>query len=221
MISVVIPALNEAGQIVQTLKSLQPLRKRGGEVILVDGGSRDQTTEIAAPYVDQLLHSPAGRAQQMHAGAMAAQGEILWFLHADTRPPEMAEALIEQALEQRLWGRFDVRMSGTQWLLPIVAWMMNWRSCWSGIATGDQGIFLSRRLYEKIDGIPQTPLMEDIALSRRLLDVGRPACIHTPLLTSSRRWEQNGVVRTILLMWWLRFGYWIGISPQRLAGWYR
>ncbi len=221
MISIVIPALNEAGSIEVTLQRLQPIRQRGGEVVLVDGGSIDQTVEIAPPYVDQIIHSSPGRALQMAAGAAAAEGDLLWFLHADTLVPEAAESLIESALEQRLWGRFDVRLSGSNWMLRIVEWMMNRRSCWSGIATGDQGIFLRRTLFEQVGGMPQIPLMEDVAFSRRLLGVGRPHCVQAPLVTSSRRWEQNGILRTIVLMWWLRFGYWIGLSPQRLSTWYR
>lgn len=221
MISVVIPALNEAGSIAQTLSRLQPLRHRGGEVVLVDGGSVDQTVEEATPYVDQVIRTEPGRALQMGVGAAAASGDQLWFLHADTLVPEDADRLIEASLRRRPWGRFDVRLSGSHRLLRIVGWMMNRRSCWSGIATGDQGIFLRRTLFEQVGGMPPIPLMEDVAFSRQLLTVARPDCIHTPLVTSSRRWEQHGIVRTIVLMWWLRFAYWIGISPQRISGWYR
>ncbi len=221
MISVVMPVLNEAERIEETLLLLQPLRQHGGEVILVDGGSEDRTIATATPYVDQVIHSAAGRGLQMGAGADAAAGEILWFLHADTRIPKDAERMVESVLEQRLWGRFDVRLSGGHPLLRIVEWMMNRRSCWSGISTGDQGIFLRRTLFEQVGGIPQIALMEDIAFSRRLQDVAPPVCVNTHLVTSSRRWEQNGIVRTIVLMWWLRFSYWVGVSPERLARWYR
>ncbi len=221
MISVVIPALNEAQGIEQTLLPLQPLRQRGDEVILVDGGSVDATLARATPLVDRVVHSAPGRALQMSAGAALARGEWLWFLHADSVVPQGVGTLLQTAFQQGRWGRFDVRLSGRHPLLRLVEWMMNRHSCWSGVATGDQGIFLHRTLFEQLEGIPQLPLMEDIALSKRLRSVARPVCIATPLTTSSRRWEQRGVVRTIVLMWWLRFAYWAGVSPERLAGWYR
>ncbi len=221
MISVVIPTLNEAAGIAQMLAPLQSLRQQGGELILVDGGSVDGTVELARPHVDSLLTSEPGRARQMAAGAEVAQGELLWFLHADTTVSVGTERLLLAAMRQGPWGRFDVRLSGEQPLLRVVEWMMNRRSCWSGVATGDQGIFLRRSLYQQVGGIPQVPLMEDIAFSKRLRAVAPPVCVDTTLTTSSRRWEQKGVVRTIVLMWWLRFAYWAGVSPQRLAGWYR
>ncbi len=221
LISIVIPALNEAQQIEQTLLPLQPLRAQGAEIILVDGGSEDDTVGRATPHIDRVCHAGRGRARQMNAGAAEASGEALWFLHADTVVPKYAVAQIESALSVAVWGRFDVRLSGQAWLLRVVEWMMNRRSCWSGVATGDQGIFVRRDTFEKVGGFPHLPLMEDIAFSKRLRRLGAPACIHHPLVTSSRRWEQRGIVRTILLMWWLRFAYWIGVSPQRIAEWYR
>lgn len=206
----------------ETLQRLQPMRGRGVEVILVDGGSSDQTAAVAAPYLDRLIESSTpGRAAQMNQGARAASGELLWFLHADTLVPEEGERILPQALQHSRWGRFDVRLSGRSPLLRVVEWMMNRRSCWSRIATGDQAIFLSRPLFEQLGGFPEIPLMEDIALSRMLRRIGRPACIREPVITSSRRWEERGIVRTIILMWGLRFGYWVGISPQRLARIYR
>jgi rSAM/selenodomain-associated transferase 2 len=221
LISVIIPALNEAEGIIQMLQPLQPLRKQGGEVILVDGGSRDHTVSLATPYVDQVIVSEAGRAKQMNRGAAVATGTILWFLHADTQLPPDAAEQIEQQLQQAEWGRFNLRLSGQTPLLRVVEWMINRRSCWSGVATGDQGIFLSRPLFEQLGGYPEIPLMEDIALSKQLRQISPPCCIPTILITSSRRWEQRGVIPTILLMWWLRFAYWVGVSPQRLARWYR
>lgn len=218
-LSVVIPARNEATQIVATLLALQSLRQRGHEVILVDGGSADATCALARPWVDRLLTAPTGRANQLAVGVAAAQHEVLWLLHADTRVPTDADQLILQSLRQgdAGWGRFDVRLSGQHPLLRWVERLMNLRSCVTGICTGDQGIFVARGRLAAAGGIPQLPLMEDVALSRLLKRAGRPGCIRRPLITSSRRWEQRGVLRTILLMWYLRAAYALGADPARLA----
>lgn len=221
-ISVIIPALNEATTLKETLMPLQRWRKSGHEIILVDGGSEDDSQLIAAPLVDVVLESEKGRAQQMNAGARVANGEVLLFLHADTRLPESADEMVLLALVRHRWGRFDVRLSGRHWLLRVVEYMMNWRSRMTGIATGDQALFLERILFNELGGFPELPLMEDIALSKRLRQkVGRPACLKSPLTTSSRRWEENGILRTILLMWRLRLAYFLGISPHYLARQYR
>lgn len=222
-ISIVIPALNEAASLEATLQPLQAWRKVGHELILVDGGSHDETVAIAHPLVDQLLESVPGRAQQMNQGAKAASGEVLLFLHADTHLPPGGDRMISESLTSRYrWGRFDVRLSGPHRMLRVVERMMNWRSCMSGIATGDQGIFVERELFEQIGGFPPLPLMEDLALSKLLKRaVGRPACVRTPLVTSSRRWEQYGIIRTILLMWRLRLAWFLGVPAQRLAQAYR
>lgn len=221
-ISIIIPALNEAANLEATLLPLQSWREAGHELILIDGGSSDGTPTIALPLVDTLLDGAPGRARQMNLGSQAASGGILLFLHADTTLPPGAEGLLLHALEsQHRWGRFDVRLSGRHWLFRVVERMMNWRSCLSGIATGDQGIFVERELFEQVGRFPELPLMEDIALSKRLKRAGRPACIHTPLVTSSRRWEQHGIVRTIILMWRLRLAYFLGVPAQQLAPRYR
>ncbi len=221
-ISVIIPALNEAGVLVHTLRCLQPLRRRGHEVLVVDGGSTDNTLAEATPLADRVLQAPRGRARQMHAGVLGAGGSVLWFLHADTQPPEAADQLIRRALAggQRTWGWFDVQLSDAPLLLKCVAWLMNRRSRLTGIATGDQGIFVRRAAYEHSGGFPLIPIMEDIALSRRLKHLARPMQIATPLLCSSRRWKKHGIVRTILTMWSLRLGYFLGIDPHRLARFY-
>ena len=217
-ISIIIPALNEAAAIETTLTPLQFWRQSGHELILVDGGSCDDTASVARPLVDKVLNSAPGRALQMNLGASSASGDVLVFLHADTSLPPNADELIARALSRRQWGRFDVRLSGSHWLLRVVERMMNWRSCFSGIATGDQAIFLEHALFERLGGFPDMPLMEDIVLSKCLKrEAGRPACIHTPLITSSRRWEQNGIVRTILLMWRLRLAWFLGVPVHRLA----
>jgi rSAM/selenodomain-associated transferase 2 len=220
-ISVIIPALNEADGIAAALQRLQPLRARGHEVLVVDGGSTDATAARAADLCDRLLQAARGRARQMNAGARAAGGDVLWFLHADTLVPADADAVLLEALARRAWGRFDVRLSGTQPLLRVVEALMNLRSRITGIATGDQGLFVRRQAFERVGGFPDIPLMEDIALSRALRRHGAPACLRARLVTSSRRWERHGVLRTILLMWWLRFDYWRGVPPARLAARYR
>lgn len=221
MITVVIPALNEAAVLPATLDALQPLRREGHEVLLVDGGSRDATVAVAAPLVDRVLASPPGRARQLAAGATAAAGELLWFLHADTVATSAALAQLRAVATQGYgWGRFDVQLAGPGPILRVIAWSMNRRSCWTGVATGDQGIFVSRSLLEAADGIPQLPLMEDVALSKRLRRYHRPRCLSGPLLTSARRWQRQGVWRTVLLMWRLRLAYWCGADPRRLHGRY-
>lgn len=218
-ISVIIPTLNEAAHIEATLRSLAPMRAAGHEVIVVDGGSADTTAEVARTFADRVVEAPRGRARQMIAGTNTARGEILWFLHADTQVPGNADELIASALADTdsLWGHFTVRLTGRQGMLRVVERMMNLRSRLSGIATGDQGIFVARRTYDSAGGFADIPLMEDIELSRRLKHHSRPACVGVPLLTSSRRWEDGGVVRTILLMWRLRLAYALGADPGRLA----
>ncbi len=216
-LSIILPTLNEAHGIVPCLQPLQALRTRGHEIILADGGSRDATVTLAEPWVDKVIHSGRGRAVQMNAGARAAQGDVLLFLHADTRLPPDADALILNALQARGWGRFDVRLSGSQLLLRVVATLMNWRSRLTGIATGDQAIFVRRALFEKVGGFPEIPLMEDIALARALKKCGPPLCLKQRVLTSSRRWEQHGILRTIFLMWRLRLAYALGADPAQLV----
>jgi len=218
-LSVIIPTLNEAGRIAGLLQDLAPLRAQGHEVILVDGGSDDRTRDIATVHVDRLLQAERGRATQLNAGAQVATGDILWFLHADTRvPPAAAARLIQACREGRTWGRFNVRLSGSHWLLRIVEAAMNLRSCVTAVATGDQGIFVRRERFAAVGGFPAIPLMEDIALSRLLRRHARPGCIRQPRLqTSSRRWEQRGIIPTVLLMWRLRLAYAMGAAPGDLA----
>ena len=219
MLSIIVPCLNEAEGIAGALGALAPLRARGAEVIVVDGGSRDDTVERAAPHADAVMTAPRGRASQMNAGAARARGEILLFLHADTRLPEEADGLIVDGLKRRRrgWGRFDVAIDGSHPLLRLVGGLMNLRSRLTGIATGDQGIFVTRSLFTAAGGYPEIALMEDIALSKRLKHFGPPLCIRHRLTTSARRWERHGVLRTILLMWRLRLAYWLGADPGKLA----
>lgn len=217
-VSFIVPTLDEAGELAPTLQSLQPARRQGHDIILVDGGSTDATLEIAAPLVDRILISEPGRALQMNAGAALAGGEVLAFVHADTLLPEDALVAIQAAiLAGRSWGRFDVRLSGRHRLLRVVERLMNLRSRLQGIATGDQVIFVRRDLFESLGGFPSQPLMEDLALSRALRRHARPACLSQQVVTSSRRWERNGVLRTIMMMWWLRASYALGTPAERLA----
>ncbi len=219
MISIVIPCLNEAAHIRATLTRLQPMRDRGQQLIVVDGGSEDGSLALASPLADKALASPRGRARQMNAGMEAADGDILWFLHADTLPPADADLQLASALStsHHRWGRFDIQLSGNAMLLRLVERSMNWRSRITGIATGDQGIFVRTDVLRRIGGYADIPLMEDIDLSSRLkTSFGRPLCLRQRLTTSSRRWERNGIVRTTLLMWRLRLKYALGVDPGTL-----
>jgi rSAM/selenodomain-associated transferase 2 len=216
-LTIVLPVLNEAAIIVAALQALAPLRARGAEIIVADGYSRDGTAQLAKPFADRVIAVPHGRGAPMNAGAKLGTGDALLFLHADTALPENADRLIDAALASRAWGRFDLRIAGRHPLLAVVARMINWRSRLTGVATGDQAIFVSRKAFEAVGGFPDLPLMEDIAISRRLKRLCRPFCIATPAVTSGRRWEQNGVIRTILLMWRLRLSYYLGVEPALLA----
>jgi rSAM/selenodomain-associated transferase 2 len=216
-LSIVIPVRNEAAGIVEMLARLAPLREHGAEIVVVDGGSSDGSAELAAPHADRVLCSKPGRARQMHAGAIAASGEALLFLHADTVLPPDADALIAAALRHHAWGRFDVKIDGEHPMFRIVETMMNLRSRATGIATGDQAIFIRRAAYEALGGYAQQPLMEDIEFSARARRIGRPACLRQRVQTSARRWRTHGIARTILLMWRLRLAYFLGADPRRLA----
>ena len=218
-LSIIVPCLNEAGGIASSLERLQPLRTRGIEVIVVDGNSNDGSLARAAPLADRTLTAPRGRASQMNTGAAFASGRTLLFLHADCELPSDADCLISDGMSAsgRRWGRFDVRLAGTHPLLRIVARTMNWRSRLTGIATGDQGIFVERELFFAVGGFPAIPLMEDVALSGKLKRIAAPLCLKQRITASGRRWERYGVVRTILLMWQLRLAYFMGASPVGLA----
>jgi rSAM/selenodomain-associated transferase 2 len=217
-LSVIVPALDEAACIQTTLAALSDLRAAGHEVIVVDGGSYDATVSLAEPLADAVLHAPRGRAVQMNMGAEAAKADVLLFLHADTLLPADVARLVRKAVRGgRYWGRFDVSFSRAGPLLQVVAWAMNWRSRLTGICTGDQAMFVTCKLFAQAGGFPKIALMEDIALSKRLRRFGRPACLRQAVITSARRWQQAGVIRTILLMWSLRLRYFLGAAPERLA----
>jgi rSAM/selenodomain-associated transferase 2 len=225
-ISVIIPTLNEEARLARTLAQASTLDM--DDVVMVDGGSTDRTIPMAEAFCARvprarLVAAPCGRARQMNEGVKASRGEILLFLHADTRLPATARQDIERAMEDDrvIGGRFDVEFDRrTAWSL-VISRMMNWRSRWSGIATGDQALFVRRRVFDQLGGFADIPLMEDIDFTRRLKRTGRTAALRSRVTTSYRRWERNGPVRTMLLMWILRFLYWTGASPHRLARFYR
>lgn len=218
-LAIILPVLDEDAVIAPALMRLQPLRTHGAEVIVVDGGSQDNTLALARPLVDRTLTAPPGRAAQMNAGAAAVseQADALLFLHADTALPADADRLIETALVRSAWGRFDVRIEGAARGLGLVAFMMNQRSRITAICTGDQGIFMRRNFFDSLGGFAEIALMEDIEFSRRARRIARPAAIAAEVTTSGRRWDRRGVVRTIVLMWELRLRYFLGADPRTLA----
>ena len=218
-LSIIIPVLNEGDNIAPVLQALAPLRTRGAELIVVDGGSTDDTVARATPFATFVIASPRGRAIQMNAGAAIAGADVLLFLHADTRLPADADRLVLDSLAQsrRTWGRFDVTIEGRHPLLPLVAASMNLRSRLTGIATGDQAMFMRREAFTAAGGFPEIALMEDITFARNLKRMSPPLNLRTRVTTSGRRWEQRGVVRTIILMWRLRLSYFFGATPDALA----
>ena len=216
-LSIIIPTLNEADGIAATLNALAPFRARGAEVIVADGGSSDRTVELARALGDRVIAAPRGRGAQMNAGAVLAKGDGLLFLHADTTLPPDADRLVLQGLRDRAWGRFDVWIAGRHPLLVVVAKLINWRSRLTGIATGDQAMFVTRAAFAAAGKFPDIPLMEDVALSKRLKRVSRPLCLGARVIVSGRRFDQRGAVRMVLLMWRLRLCYVLGDEPAALA----
>lgn len=217
--SIILPVLNEGEHIAAALDALTAARAQGAQIIVADGGSTDNTLALARLSADIVLQAMRGRANQMNAGAQMATGEVLIFLHADTRLPTHALELIAQGLQNSAlqWGRFDVAIEGHSSLLPIVARMMNLRSRLTSICTGDQALFMTREAYVRVGGFPAIALMEDIAISRALKAISPPLCVRACVTTSGRRWEKHGVLRTIALMWSLRAMYFFGVSPRWLA----
>jgi rSAM/selenodomain-associated transferase 2 len=215
---IVVPVLDESPNLAMQLRELQRFRKRGARVVLVDGGSSDGSLAIAAGLADLAFVAPQGRARQMNAGAAVCTGDLLMFVHADTRLPHDADTLVRRAtLGRRHWGRFDVAIDSPRPVMRVVERLMNLRSRWTGIATGDQAIFVRKELFDRVGGFPDQPLMEDIALSALLKRHGPPACLRERVTTSARRWERHGPWRTILLMWRLRAAYFFGADPWKLA----
>lgn len=222
-LAIIVPILNEIQTLPALLEHLRHWQQRGAEVLLVDGGSQDRSGETARALGFPVLDAPRGRARQMNAGARASRADNLLFLHADTRLPADADQQVLTALSRtdRGWGRFNVQIEGRSRMLPLVAWMMNRRSRLTGIATGDQALFIRRRLFEQVGGFPEQPLMEDIEISKRLKRITPPICLSSRVITSGRRWDRHGSWRTILLMWQLRWAYWRGTPASQLAERYR
>jgi rSAM/selenodomain-associated transferase 2 len=225
-LAVIVPVLDEAEQIESCLAALADLRQRGAKVIVVDGGSRDATVRLAAPLCDRVIAAPRGRALQMNAGARCEQArnaDVLLFLHADVRLPREADRLIFRALGNRraCWGRFDVKLQGRSFGLPLIGSLMNVRSRATGICTGDQAIFVEQGAFLAMEGFAPIALMEDVEFCRRARRLSAPVALRPPVLVSARRWEQAGLARTVLQMWWLRLAYFMGADPQQLAQRYR
>lgn len=220
-ISIIIPVINEERSLSATLDFLQSFRSQGHEIIVVDGGSVDSSVSIAHDNADTVIVSQPGRAMQMNNGASVATGDVFLFLHADTFLPVEAEALMTEETGNFFWGYFDVRLSGRHIVFRLIEWFMNHRSRLSSIATGDQAIFVSRKLFFDVGGFPEIKLMEDIAISRLLKCIATPVCLKASVLTSSRRWEEKGITSTVLLMWRLRLLYFFGVSPDKLSQMYR
>jgi len=222
-LSIIIPILNEAPQLPELFAHLLPMQRAGCEISFADGGSNDGSATLVNVAGYQVVNAERCRAYQMNAGAAVATNEVLLFLHADTRLPEGAMRHITQSLSHsnNYWGRFDVCITGRSFMLRVIGRMMNWRSRLTGIATGDQAMFVRRVVFEQLAGFPDQPLMEDIELSKRLKKLSHPACLKQCVTTSGRRWETRGVWQTIFLMWRLRWQYWRGIDAAHLVRLYR
>lgn len=222
-LSIILPVLNEAQRIAATLQMLAPFRQRGAEVIVVDGGSEDGTPDIAYDHADRVLIAPRGRAKQMNAGASVARGYVLLFLHADTWLPPDADTLILHGpgRETSVWGRFDIEIEGQHRLLPLIARMINARSRSTGIARGDQAMFMTREAFIQVGGFPDIALMEDVAISKKLKEISPPLCLTAKVLTSGRHWDEQGLWTTLRQMASLRLRYALGADPAALAQRYR
>ena len=217
-ISIIIPVLNEEINLSRLHSHLRSIQRQGHEIIIVDGGSSDNTLAVAYEVTDMVVVSKAGRAVQMNNGAAVATGDVLLFLHADTFLPENAVQIILDACQrENYWGRFDVRLSSSKFVYRLIESLMNLRSCLTSIATGDQAIFIEKKMFDSVAGFPEIALMEDVEISRRLKKISRPVCLKQKVIASSRRWEKYGVVTTVLLMWKLRLYYFFGVSPEKLS----
>ncbi|MCL5974280.1 MAG: TIGR04283 family arsenosugar biosynthesis glycosyltransferase, partial [Gammaproteobacteria bacterium] len=214
-IAIIVPVLNEAENLTALIDQLSQFRQSVAEIVIVDGGSTDNTLQMLKNSDLEMVSTSKGRALQMNAGALHSNADILLFLHADTELPANAVMAIEKAISAGAdWGRLDVYISGAHPMFRVIALMMNWRSRLTGIATGDQAIFMCRTVFNVVGGFPEQPLMEDIEISKRLRKISRPACLPETVITSGRRWQKYGVWRTILLMWRLRFAYWRGVPAS-------
>lgn len=214
-LSIVIPVLNDGAALNQLLSRLQQHLETSDktEIIVSDGGSRDDTLDVARHFNCRIIRGAAGRSQQLNRGANVARFGRILFLHADTRLPDHFQ---QHLLSAGDWGFFKLRLSGNQHPFRLIESMINWRSSLTGISTGDQAQFFSKDFFKAFGGYPDIPLMEDVAISKKAKSLSTPSVIDSPVVTSSRRWVKQGIIRTILLMWWLRFAFWIGISADKL-----
>ena len=213
-VSIIIPVYNEASQLGQSLKKLlQNVQNSKTEIILSDGGSTDNSLSIAKQYPCKIIKSEAGRARQMNAAVNHANGDYLLFLHADSGLPD---DWLRQIQKAQNWGFFPVRLSGQHWFLRVIETAMNFRSRITKVATGDQGLYFTRSFFTRLKGFPDIPIMEDVAISKRARRIAKPSISSFPVVTSSRRWEHNGIIKTVFLMWGLRLAYWLGVKPERL-----
>ena len=216
-ISIIIPVLNEQENLSRLTAYLQLVQDQGHEVIIVDGGSKDNTLTMAYEITRHVVVSNAGRALQMNSGADIATGEVLLFLHADTQLPENTVQIISELFNNKnYWGRFNVRLSSNKTVYRLIEQLINLRSRLTSIATGDQAIFIEKNLFDRVAGFPEIALMEDVAISKRLKKIVKPICLKQKVITSSRRWETKGVAATVFLMWKLRLYYFFGMSPDKL-----
>lgn len=221
-ISIIIPVLNEEVTLSKISSHLQSIKNQGHEIVVVDGGSNDNTLTVAHEITDLVIICPPGRAMQMNNGAAVATGDVFLFLHADTFLPDNIVQIISDLSEkENVWGRFDVRLSSHKTIYRIIERLINFRSCVTSIATGDQAIFIEKNLFNHIGGFPEIALMEDVEISRQLKKISAPVCVKYKVTTSSRRWETKGVVATVLMMWKLRLYYFFGVSPDKLNQLYR
>lgn len=218
-LSIIIPVYNEVETIDILLDSLKPLMSKY-EIIIVDGGSLDGTREKVSNYSVKLINSKKGRAKQMNVGAELANGNVLLFLHADTFLPNDISELLSLKDSEKAWGRFDLKLSSERSIFRLIETMINLRSRLTGIATGDQAIFVGKKLFKEVNGYQDIPLMEDVALSKDLRKIAKPMCLKSKVITSSRRWEKFGVLKMVFLMWILRFLYFIGFHPETLSRYY-
>ena len=224
----IIPALDEEASIARVIRSC---REAGPcEVVVVDGGSRDRTVEIARGEADAVIAAPRGRAAQMNAGAAVARGEVLLFLHADTLLPGRSVPAVLDALQdpEVIGGAFRVRLAASpgagryvRATLGVTGRMIGARAAVSRSYSGDQAIFARAEAFRAVGGFPEIPLMEDVELSRRMRRAGKTVLLPLRVETSGRRWEAWGPLRTVLFMWRLRIGHLLGRTPSRCADAYR
>ncbi|ARQ00887.1 TIGR04283 family arsenosugar biosynthesis glycosyltransferase [Pseudorhodoplanes sinuspersici] len=218
VLSIIVPVLNEARTITNALTALKPFRQRGVEVIVVDGGSDDDTAQLAQPLADRVIRGPRGRAAQMNEGAKAASGFIFLFLPSEITLPADADTQVMygRARDTSVWGRFDMRLTGQHALLPIAARILNWRSRMSGIASSEQAIFIQRETFFRLGGFPDMPVMDDVEMSKRLKAISPPICVASRVTVPARRFDREGFWTTLRMMWLMRFRYRMGMKPAEI-----